>query len=63
MSQFKVFGPNIPDGSLEFWHYETLNEAMKFAEFIAGETGAQYQVFQLHGSFEREKPPVKFTPA
>lgn len=60
---FRVVGPNTADYSISTWYMSTLDEARRFAEGIAKNVDAEYDILQYVGTV-RQKPldprPVEF---
>lgn len=51
--EFKVVGTNTSDGLLSMWHWSTREAADAFAKQMCQDTGGQYYVLQLIGTWQR----------
>jgi hypothetical protein len=63
---FRVKGPNTADGRIHIWYMPTLEEAQTFAENIAKEVDAEYDIYEYVGSVRQiplEPRPIEFVPA
>lgn len=53
MTEFKVVGPNTADGRLTMWHYRDRESADALAKQLCRDTGHEYFVLQLVGTWQR----------
>lgn len=56
---FRVRGPNAADYRIHDWYFPTLDAAKTFAEHIAADVDAEYEIFQYIGSVRQEVVPPR----
>lgn len=65
-SGFRVVGPNLANYQQSTWYYPTLEEAKRFAEHMANEVDAEYDILQYVGTVRQvvlPPRPIEFVPA
>jgi hypothetical protein len=61
-SGFRVYGL-ATTGHHSYWYFATFDEAKRFCEIIAQDTGEEYDILGYLGSVRRVPTPTEFIPA
>lgn len=56
---FRVVGPNLADGRVSTWYMQSLEEAKSFAEGIAKQCDAEYDILQFVGTIRQIPMPPR----
>ena len=60
---YRVFAANTADGSPTCWYWDTLEQAMRFAECLCESTCQDVEISKYIGTVCRQKTPTEFVPS